>query len=111
MTSLDRNWRRDMNDKIFSFLGLCQKAGQLVHGEDGCEAAVKSGKARLLLVAEDAGGNTKKKFRNMADFYKVELFLFGEKETLGRALGKAGRAVLVVTEDGFAKKIKEYLTH
>ena len=28
-------------DKIYSLLGLCQKAGKVVSGEVGCELAIK----------------------------------------------------------------------
>ena len=51
-------------NKIYSLLGLCQKAGKIVSGEVGCEAAIKNKTAKLLLLAEDASENTKKKFQN-----------------------------------------------
>ena len=51
-----------LKNKFFSMLSLCQRAGRLVSGELPCENAVKSGKAKLLIIAEDASANTKKKF-------------------------------------------------
>lgn len=98
-----------MQNKALSFLGLCQRAGKLASGEQTCEKAVRDGKAKLLIIAEDASPNTCKKFQNMASFYHVEIRAAGTKEELGRAVGKVERAVFVVLEDGFSEKLKELL--
>ncbi len=92
-------------NKIYAILGLCQRAGKLVSGETGCEQAIKKGSAKLLLLAEDASANTKKKFQNSAAYYHIPLYTIGKKEDMGAALGKDSRAVLVITEEGFAKSI------
>lgn len=90
-------------NKIYSLLGLCQKAGKIVSGEVGCEAAIKNKTAKLLLLAEDASENTKKKFQNSATYYHIPLLELGLKEEIGMALGKESRAILAITEEGFAK--------
>ena len=51
--------------KELSLLGLAAKAGKVVSGEFATENAVKSGKAFLVLTAEDASNNTRKKFNDM----------------------------------------------
>ena len=43
-----------MNDKVISLLGLAERAGKIASGEFAAEKAVKIGKARLIIVAEDA---------------------------------------------------------
>ena len=65
-------------NKILSLLGLATKAGKVVSGEFATEKAVKSGKGLLVVVAEDASDNTKKKFSNMYHFYEVPLILVGD---------------------------------
>ena len=92
-------------DKIYSLLGLCQKAGKVVSGEVGCELAIKNKTAKLLLLAEDASANTPKKFQNSAAYYHIPIFVLGSKERIGIALGKESRAILAITEEGFAKSI------
>ena len=52
-------------DKISSYIGFAMKSGKLVSGEFSVEKAVKEGKARVVIVAEDASENTKKKFKNI----------------------------------------------
>ena len=51
-------------DKVLNFLGMCKRAGSLVTGEDGALGAVRSGEAKLVMLAADAAENTSKK----ADF-------------------------------------------
>ena len=58
-------------DKILSMLGLAEKAGKIASGEFSTEKAVKSHQAFLVIVANDASGNTKKMFQNMCAFYQV----------------------------------------
>ena len=49
-------------DKVLSLIGLAMKAGQVVSGEFSVEKCIKSGKAKLVIIATDASENTKKKF-------------------------------------------------
>ena len=66
--------------QIYSLIGLCQKAGYVKAGEFMTEKTVKSGAACLVIVAGDSSDNTKKKFRNMTDFYQVDYREFGDKD-------------------------------
>jgi len=65
--------------------------------------------AELVIVAEDASDNTKKKFKNMCNFYEVPIYFYGDKDTLGHAMGKEFRAMVAVTDAGFAKGIVKHL--
>ena len=49
-------------DRVLSLIGLATKAGKCASGEFMTENETKSGKAVLVIVAEDASDNTKKKF-------------------------------------------------
>lgn len=97
------------NNKVTSLLGLATKAGKVSSGEFMTEKMIKSGKAYLVMIAEDASDNTKKKFQNMCDFYEVPIYFFSEKVSLGHAMGKELRASLAVVDEGFAKAIKKQL--
>lgn len=94
-------------NKTYGMIGMAMKAGKLVSGEFATEKAVKSGKAALVIVSGAASENTKKKFRNMCDYYKVPIYFFGEKEELGHAIGKEFRASLAVLDAGLAKAIEK----
>jgi ribosomal protein L7Ae-like RNA K-turn-binding protein len=96
-------------DKVFSYIGLAMKSGNIACGEFSTEKAVKEGKAKLVLVAEDASNNTKKMFTNMCTYYKVPIYFFGEKSELGHSLGKEFRASLAVLDQGFANAVEKQL--
>lgn len=97
------------NNKTLSLIGLATKAGKTVSGEFSTEKSVKTGKGFLVMVAEDASENTKKKFRNMCTFYEVPIRFLSDKEALGRAMGKEYRACLAVQDENFAKAILKEL--
>ena len=97
------------NSKISSLIGLATKAGKIVSGEFSTEKSVKTGNGFLVVAAEDASENTKKKFRNMCSFYQVPIYFYGDKESLGRAMGKEYRACLAVQDENFAKAIMKEL--
>ena len=73
------------------------------------EKAIRDGEAYLVIVAEDASANTKKKFSDSCKFYQVAYAEFGDKDTLGKAIGKEFRASLAVLNKGFAKSIGKNL--
>ena len=49
--------------KVYNLLGLMQRAGKLITGEDLIIKNLKNKKIKLLVIAEDCGVNTKKKIR------------------------------------------------
>ena len=95
--------------RIASLLGFAQKARKLVSGEVAVEQTVKSGKAKLLLVAADASENTKKSYQDMAANYRVNYHEVLSKEQIGACIGKPRRAALAITDAGFAKALGEEL--
>ena len=97
------------SSKALSLVSLATKAGKTASGEFCTEKEVKTGMAELVIVAEDASANTKKKFKNMCDFYEVPIYFYGDKDTLGHAMGKEFWATLAVTDAEFAKGIKKHL--
>ena len=93
--------------KTLSMLGLARRAGRVVSGEFSVEKAVRSGKAYLVIVAEDVSDNTRKNFTEMCTYYKLPLIFTGTKETLGHAIGCELRASAAVTDSGLAKSIEK----
>lgn len=94
-------------EKILSMIGLAFRAGKAVGGEFASEKAVKSGKARLVIVAKDASANTRKKFTDMCRFYDVAMESIATRADLGRWTGKTYRASICILDEGFANTVKE----
>lgn len=95
--------------KILNLIGLATKAGKTASGEFSTEKAVKSGKAQLVFLSEEASDNTRKKFQNMCAYYKVPIYILGGKEELGHCMGKEMRASLAVLDAGFAQAMIKQL--
>lgn len=97
------------HNKILSYLGLAARGRRLVSGEFSTEQAVKKGKAYIVIVAEDASENTKKNFRDMCTYYKVNIYFYGSKEQLGHAIGKEFRASVAIIDANLARAAEKVL--
>ena len=100
---------RPNKDRVLSMLGLATRSRNVVSGGFATEEAVKSGKAYLVIIAEDASDNTRKKYSNMCEFYEVPYEYYSVKDILGHAIGKEERSCLAVTDKGFADSIQKHL--
>ena len=96
-------------DRVLSMLGIAAKAGNVVSGEFSTEKAVKTGHAYLVIVSSEASDNTKKHFKDMTDFYEVPCYFYGDKERLGRCIGKEFRASLAITDENLARAVESRL--
>lgn len=96
-------------DKALAMIGMAQRAGKVASGEFSTEKAVKTGKAALVIVADDSSDNTKKMFSDMCRYYNVPVYFYSDKETLGHSIGKQFRASLAVLDEGFGNTIKKHL--
>ena len=95
-----------MNRQALNMLGLCMRAGRLASGEQACLAAIRRGTACLVLVDASASANTQKMFTDSCAYYEVAL-LIAPEEALGAAIGKPGRKVAAVLDEGFAGRIRQ----
>lgn len=98
-----------MNEKVYSMIGLAQKAGKLVSGDEICEVTIKSKKCFLVIIAKDASDRTKKKYNDICQYRNIKVLEFGEKEKLGSQIGKGIRSVVALKDVNFANKIEELI--
>jgi len=91
--------------KTLSHLGLAMRAGKLVSGEETVLKAIRSGEAKLVVMAEDASDNTGKKLTDKCGSYEVPLVIGYTRYELGGAVGKPERVMFAVTDQGFAQLI------
>ncbi|MDR1210219.1 MAG: ribosomal L7Ae/L30e/S12e/Gadd45 family protein [Clostridiales bacterium] len=93
------------NKRTASLLGLAQKAGKLKTGEGAILSAIRSGGAKLVVVAPDASDNTRKIYRDKCSFYGVPIREALPRETLSRAIGRSNRPAAAVTDEGLSSLI------
>ena len=88
--------------KLFNSIGLCRRAGKCQSGEFAAERAVKAGKAKLVLLEENASENTKGRFSSLCAGRNIPLKLVPQ---VGRAIGRESHVVMAVTDIQFANLI------
>ena len=92
-------------------LGLARKAGSLQCGENAAVAAETEGRARLIVLAEDASEHVERRISANAGPKTISIRLPYPMEELGTAVGSAQTAVAAVTDLGlanaFAKKLAD----
>ena len=91
-------------------MGLACRAGKVVSGEFSTEKAIKNHTAYLCVVATDSSDNTKKHFTDMCTYRDIPIFMYGNKEEIGHAIGKEFRASLAICDEGFARQIVKLLS-
>ena len=89
--------------KFLSLLGFAQASGHLVSGYNGCLAALRHGRVKLVVLAKDASSGTKATFKKAAK--QVPVVQLATMEQLGAAIGKSARAVLCIMETQMAQAI------
>ncbi len=101
--SLQRNWRTNPTDKAINYLGIMRKAGRVEIGEINTGAAVKRGRAKLLLLAADASDNAKKRAEGfLTGRWALLVPLPYTKDELSEYLGSGACSMAAVTDMGLA---------
>lgn len=92
--------------QMLNFLGIAQRAGKIISGENVVLHQLRAHQLHFLLLASDAGSATKKKFTNQAHSYRIPLNQSFTKKEIASAIGKS-RTLIGVRDQGFAKRLNE----
>lgn len=95
-----------MDEKALRYLGLAKNAGAVVSGVNTCAFHMKKGKVALMILAGDISENSEKKIMKEIRRYGVDFIRYSSAEELSRATGGAGRSVFGITDNQFAKTIR-----
>ena len=100
-----------MTDKesILKFIGLARRAGKLEAGTDSVIQAIRSHKAKLLIMATDVSRNTALKVTGSVS-YELPMYRFATMDELGTATGSPPRGIIAITDKGFAEGLDKKLT-
>ncbi len=91
------------SSRVLSTLGLAQRGSLVISGEDLVLEAIRSGRAKVVFLASDAGASTSKRIHDKTAFYQVPLLSRYSGEELSHAVGKPNRKVLCVNDMKMAK--------
>ncbi len=90
--------------RLMTFVGFAAKTRQLVSGAQGCEGAIKSKEALVVLLSAEVSQNTLKHYAELALFRGVPLYQLDD-DRLGSAIGKPERKAVCITGKQFADAI------
>jgi ribosomal protein L7Ae-like RNA K-turn-binding protein len=85
------------------------RAGKVKSGETAVMDAIRKNKACLVIISCDASDNTTKQFSDKCKYYNVPIVFFGDKESLGHAIGKDVRTSLAITDKGLSQSLRKNL--
>lgn len=98
-----------MHGPVLHLLGLCQRAGKVVSGDNAVRASLPKGKIKLLIIADDTSERIKKEYLHLGKTNNVPVILALTKQELGLAIGKSARAAVAITDGNFAQGISQVL--
>lgn len=90
-------------NKIMSMIGMAYKANRVVSGEELLKKSIKEGKIKLIIIAEDASNNTKKRLINSALHYSIPYYICLSMDDLRRVISWKYRAFIGITDLNFSK--------
>lgn len=86
-------------DKSLGLLSICRKGGNIVLGEEQVGAQARASRARLVLLASDAGGHTVRRAKSFVAGTGQQLVILPyDKDSLGDALGTTSCAIAAITD-------------
>ena len=90
-------------DKALQYLALARKAGRTELGEEPVGAATRGRKARLVIVAQDAGDHTWRRAKSfVAGTEQLCIKVPFSKDAVGYAIGRTSLAIAAFTDAALA---------
>ena len=82
-------------------LGLAYRARKISVGTELSIEKMRQKKAVLIVLAKDASENTKKKIRDKASYYGIDVLESLTSEQLSQSIGKTNIKVIAILDEGF----------
>ena len=96
-----------MQRRILGYLGLANKAGQVISGGSLVSDAIRGGnKPGLILVASDVSESIGEKIELLAAVNHIRCFRTMKKDDFGAILGKAPRSAVAIRAGGFVAQLR-----
>lgn len=97
------------NSKLLALLGLALRARKVIVGENLVVTACHKHPGNVVFLASDAGNNITKKIEDKTVSFELTLVRALDSVALSQALGKQHVKVVLITDEGFSNKFKDYL--
>ena len=94
-----------LSEKLSGYLGFAARARKLQNGYNTTLFLLKKGKAKMVLIAEDAADGTKDKILQKAQSAGVKAVVFGKSDELAHITGNGSGMVFTITDKNFVESI------
>jgi len=95
-----------MQRRILGYVGLANKAGQVISGGSMVSDAIRGGhKPGLVIVATDVSEAIGEKIEMLAAVHRITRFRIMKKDDFGAILGKAPRSAIAIKAGGFVAQL------
>lgn len=91
------------NHPVLALIGLAERAGKILHGEEPALHAIQSGTAQIVFLASDAGVNTSKRIHDKCASHNIFLYDSFTGDELAKSVGRVNRKVLSLVDKGFSR--------
>ena len=95
-------------NRVIGFLGLCMRAGRIVSGQEACVDLIRRKEAAVVILDGGASENTFKRIADACHSHDIPGWVLSEG-ALGNAIGKRGRMVIALKDDGMARNLLSML--
>ena len=98
-------------NRSLGLLSICRKGGNIVLGEEQVGAQARARRARLVILASDAGGHTVRRAKSFVAGTSQRLITLPyTKDELGDALGTTSCAIAAITDVRLAQSFVKTLS-
>lgn len=95
-----------MDNKYLQLVGLAFRANKCSIGEERIIKDIQQQTAKLVLLAEDIGQQTRKKITDKCKSYNIPYMIVADRYTLAQAIGKENIVAIAIRDTGFARSIQ-----
>ena len=99
----------DNRSKVISMIGMANRAQKVISGEESLRQSIREKKVKLIIIAEDASFNTKKRFSNCANYYGIPYYVYLSKDEFSISLGGRIRSVIGIADDNFTAYLEKLI--
>ena len=97
-----------MKTRVLNMLGIANKAGKIVSGEDSVINGLQKRIVKIVFVASDASSATLDKFERKCFYYHVDYNTSFTSDELSKAIGRC-RKIVGITDQGICDAIKKIM--
>ena len=98
------------HNRSLGLLSISRKGGNIVYGEETVGAQTRAGRARLVILASDAGAHTLRRAKSFVAGTRQQLVrLAATKDEMGMAIGRTSLAIAAITDVGLALSLVKTL--